>query len=97
MQAPYQDDGYTLALYTAERCHEKLLLAGVGDVELADLEQAAILAVLEAKNNYDQRNGVKFSTFAWHHIHGAITGYLRSLDPAHPEYGSQGPGRHAVS
>ena len=38
--------------------------------------------MLEALQRYDPARGVRFETFAWHRIRGAILDHLRSLDLA---------------
>ncbi len=47
-----------------------------------DLESYGMLGLLEALERYDPAQGVRFETFAWYRIRGAILDYLRSLDPA---------------
>ncbi len=47
-----------------------------------DLEGYGMLGLLEALERYDPAQGVRFETFAWYRIRGAILDYLRSLDPA---------------
>lgn len=47
-----------------------------------DLESCGMLGLLEALDRYDPSHGVRFETFAWYRIRGAILDYLRSLDPA---------------
>jgi len=47
-----------------------------------DLESCGMLGLLEALDRYDPSQGVRFETFAWYRIRGAVLDYLRSLDPA---------------
>lgn len=47
-----------------------------------DLESYGLLGLLEALDRYNPRYGVRFETFAWHRIRGAILDHLRSLDLA---------------
>lgn len=47
-------------------------------VDLEDLKSAAYLGLVEAANRFDPKFGVKFSTFAYTRIFGAIYDYLRS-------------------
>lgn len=47
-----------------------------------DLESYGVMGLLEAFQRYDPSQGVRFETFAWHRIRGAILDHLRSLDLA---------------
>ena len=52
--------------------------------EMADpdeLYQVGILAVLQSLDKYDPTEGVRFSSFAYVRIRGAIIDYIRHLDP----------------
>lgn len=52
--------------------------------DLADpdeLYQVGILAVLQSLDKYDPAEGVRFSSFAYVRIRGAIIDYIRHLDP----------------
>lgn len=51
-------------------------------VSREDLEAYGVLGLLEALRRYDPTQGVRFETFAWHRIRGAILDHLRSLDLA---------------
>ncbi len=44
---------------------------------LEDLVQWALIGLIKAVDNYDPDVGVKFATYAWHHIKGEISHYLR--------------------
>jgi RNA polymerase sigma factor (sigma-70 family) len=44
---------------------------------LEDLVQWALIGLIKAVDNYDPDVGVKFVTYAWHHIKGEISHYLR--------------------
>ena len=47
-----------------------------------DLEGYGMVGLIEALDRYDPAQGVKFETFAWYRIRGAIFDHLRSLDLA---------------
>jgi len=47
-----------------------------------DLEAYGVMGLLEALRRYDPAQGVRFETFAWHRVRGAILDHLRSLDLA---------------
>lgn len=49
-------------------------------VELSDLTQAGVLGLIDAAQKFDQKKGVRFSTYAELRIRGAILDSLRSLD-----------------
>jgi RNA polymerase sigma factor for flagellar operon FliA len=51
-------------------------------VSREDLEGYGLVGLLEALDRYDPGHGVRFETFAWHRIRGAILDHLRSLDLA---------------
>lgn len=51
-------------------------------VSREDLESYGVVGLLEALKRYDPSLGVRFETFAWHRIRGAILDHLRSLDLA---------------
>lgn len=51
-------------------------------VSREDLESYGVVGLLEALKRYDPSVGVRFETFAWHRIRGAILDHLRSLDLA---------------
>ncbi|MCS7235323.1 MAG: FliA/WhiG family RNA polymerase sigma factor [Armatimonadota bacterium] len=51
-------------------------------VSREDLEGYGVVGLLEALQRYDPSQGVRFETFAWHRIRGAILDHLRSLDLA---------------
>lgn len=51
-------------------------------VSREDLESYGLVGLLEAFQRYDPSVGVRFETFAWHRIRGAILDHLRSLDLA---------------
>jgi RNA polymerase sigma factor for flagellar operon FliA len=46
-----------------------------------ELYQVGMLAVLQALDKYDPSEGVRFSSFAYVRIRGAIIDYIRHLDP----------------
>ncbi len=47
-----------------------------------DLEAYGVVGLLEALQRYDPSQGVRFETFAWHRIRGAVLDHLRTLDLA---------------
>jgi RNA polymerase sigma factor for flagellar operon FliA len=47
-----------------------------------DLEGYGTVGLIEALDRYDPTQGVRFETFAWYRIRGAIFDHLRSLDLA---------------
>ncbi len=51
-------------------------------VSREDLESYGLVGLLEALKRYDPSTGVRFETFAWHRIRGAVLDHLRSLDLA---------------
>ncbi|MDR7563613.1 MAG: FliA/WhiG family RNA polymerase sigma factor [Armatimonadota bacterium] len=61
---------------------QQLALGLPSHVPREDLESCGMLGLLEALERYDPSQGVRFETFAWYRIRGAILDYLRSLDPA---------------
>ncbi|GBC98508.1 RNA polymerase sigma factor SigF [bacterium HR17] len=44
---------------------------------LEDLIQWALIGLIKAVDAYDPSVGVKFTTYAWHHIRGEVSHYLR--------------------
>src|ERR1700678_25565 len=62
--------------YTAARIRDRL----PGHVEIDDLVQAGVVALLDACRNYDAEKDAQFSTFAKYRIRGAILDSLRKLD-----------------
>lgn len=50
-------------------------------VDRENLEAAGILGLVEAAHRYDSRRGIKFSTFAYRRIRGAILDELRRNSP----------------
>ena len=42
-----------------------------------DLYQVGMIGAMNACKNYDEKNGIKFSTFAYKHILGEILKYIR--------------------
>lgn len=49
--------------------------------ELGDLESFGALGLLSAAENFDPDRGVKFGTFAWYRIEGAILDGVREMGP----------------
>src|SRR6202034_3072354 len=49
-------------------------------VEMDDLVQAGVIGLLQSADRFDPRRGVKFQTFAYRRVQGAMLDYLRSLD-----------------
>lgn len=54
-------------------------------VERDDVEQAGCMGLIDAARRYDGREGNSFETFARYRINGAISDYLRRLDPVSKE------------
>ncbi|MGC8820879.1 MAG: FliA/WhiG family RNA polymerase sigma factor [Fervidobacterium sp.] len=50
------------------------------NVELDDLIQEGVIALLQAVEKYDPRHGATFKTFAYTRIKGAMLDYLRRID-----------------
>lgn len=46
-------------------------------VEIEDLESAGVIGLIQAVERYDPEAGIRFKTFAWYRIIGAIQDYLR--------------------
>jgi RNA polymerase sigma factor for flagellar operon FliA len=51
------------------------------NVDMENLESAGLLGLVEAANNFDPERGVKFKTYAYTRIHGAIIDELRRNCP----------------
>lgn len=58
-------------------------------VELDDVEQAGRMGLIYAALKYDGREGSSFETFARYRINGAISDFLRKLDPVSKEQRAQ--------
>lgn len=54
-------------------------------VDLENLESAGVVGLVQAATAFDPSNGVKFSTFAYRRIHGAIVDELRRNSPLSQE------------
>ena len=65
-----------LAKYVVDR----LNLQPSGGVSYDDLISQAIVGLIEAIDRYDPTRGVKFNTFAYYRIRGAVMDMLRELD-----------------
>lgn len=65
-----------LAKYVVDR----LNLQPSGGVSYDDLISQAIVGLIEAIDRYDPSRGVKFNTFAYYRIRGAVMDMLRELD-----------------
>ena len=65
-----------LAKYVVDR----LNLQPSGGVSYDDLISQAIVGLIEAIDRYDPARGVKFNTFAYYRIRGAVMDMLRELD-----------------
>ena len=76
------DDRNALAeryLYLAERT-ARIRAKRLPRYECEDLLGAAAHGLLTAIDRYDPTRGVKFETFSWYYMHGAITDQLRKDD-----------------
>lgn len=73
-------DYYGLVVSQARKKHKYLLNAGIR-IDIDDLIQDVWVAVIEAAGRFDPHKGVKFSTFVYRRIQGAMIGYLREQDP----------------
>jgi RNA polymerase sigma factor for flagellar operon FliA len=51
-------------------------------VDVEDLTQAGMIGLLNAADRYEAARGLKFWTFASHHVRGAILDHLRAIDGA---------------
>src|SRR5690348_6696900 len=51
-------------------------------VDVDDLTQAGMVGLLNAADRYEAARGLKFWTFASHHVRGAILDHLRAIDGA---------------
>lgn len=65
-----------LAKYVVDR----LNLQPSGGVSYDDLISQAIVGLIEAIDRYDPARGVKFNTFAYYRIRGAVMDMLRDMD-----------------
>jgi RNA polymerase sigma factor for flagellar operon FliA len=65
-----------LAKYVVDR----LNLQPTGGLSYDDLISQAIVGLIEAIDRYDPSRGVKFNTFAYYRIRGAVMDMLRELD-----------------
>jgi RNA polymerase sigma factor FliA len=65
-----------LARHVVERLHLRLSAS----VSQDDLISAATIGLIEAVDNYDANRGVKFESFAYHRIRGAVMDLLRQMD-----------------
>jgi len=65
-----------LAKYVVDRMN----LQPSGGISYDDLISQAIVGLIEAIDRYDPSRGVKFNTFAYYRIRGAVIDMLRELD-----------------
>jgi RNA polymerase sigma factor for flagellar operon FliA len=65
-----------LAKYVVDRLH----LQPSGGISYDDLIGQAIVGLIEAIDRYDPSRGVKFNTYAYYRIRGAVMDMLRGLD-----------------
>jgi RNA polymerase sigma factor FliA len=50
------------------------------EVETNDLTQAGVFGLIDAIEKFDPARGLRFATFAWRRVSGAMIDYLRDLD-----------------
>jgi RNA polymerase sigma factor for flagellar operon FliA len=65
-----------LARYVVDRLH----FQPTGGISYEDLLGQAILGLIEAVDRFDPARGVKFNTFAYYRIRGAVMDMLREMD-----------------
>ena len=71
---------YGLVFHLAKQIHQRLPHAGAA-IELDDLVQEGMVGLIQAAQNYEPQAGVRFTTFAYPRIAGAIKDALRRRDP----------------
>lgn len=75
---------YGLVFHLAKQMHQRLRHVGVAS-ELDDLVQDGMVGLIQAAQSYEPQAGIRFTTFAYPRIAGAIKDALRRLDPLSQE------------
>ena len=81
-RGPAQDERVLRYMGLVRAVVQRLSASLPAHVPREDLEAYGVVGLLEALRRYDPSQGVRFETFAWHRIRGAILDHLRSLDLA---------------
>ncbi len=82
LRFPVEDERVTRYIGLVRAVVQRLAASLPAHVPREDLESYGVMGLLEALQRYDPSQGVRFETFAWHRIRGAILDHLRSLDLA---------------